>query len=150
MTFGDPRLPDRFWSKVSPEPNAGCWIWIGGATSAGYGMATVARNQIGYAHRFAYESLVGPIGDGLHVDHLCRVRCCVNPVHMELVSQRENTLRGVGFAAKNASKETCPKGHPYDEENTLHTKTRKGPARQCRSCGRARVNAYHQAKRRAA
>lgn len=149
MTFGDTRLPARFWDKVIPEPNSGCWLWIGGTTTAGYGMTTVSTNRIGFAHRFAYESLVGPISDGLQVDHLCRTRCCVNPAHMEPVTHRENTLRGVGFAAVNAAKVSCPKGHPYDEQNTYQVTTKKGPSRRCRQCNRDRAKANYEARRAA-
>lgn len=63
------------------------------------------------AHRLAYEFIRGPIPDGLQLDHLCRVRRCVNPAHLEPVSQRENLIRGEGWAGKNARKTTCNKGH---------------------------------------
>lgn len=88
-------IEERFWSKVEPEPNSGCWIWIG-ARTCGYGAigrGTRSEGNIG-AHRFAYLLLRGPIPLGLEPDHLCRLRCCVNPWHLELVTRRENSQRG--------------------------------------------------------
>lgn len=149
VNFGDPRLPERFWASVAPCPTSGCWLWFKAQTAAGYGMTTVATMKIGYAHRFAYEQTVDPIADGLHVDHLCRVRCCVNPLHLEPVTQHENILRGVGFAAVNATKSACPKGHSYTEENTTHVVSKNGPGRMCRQCNRDRsVRAYYKSERR--
>ncbi len=88
------------------------------------------------AHRFAYELLVGPIPDGLVIDHLCRVRHCVNPAHMEPVTRWENTLRGGSFSAVAARQTHCVNGHPFDEENT-HV-DRRG-FRRCRACNRERL-----------
>jgi hypothetical protein len=85
-------------------------------------------------HRVAYELLVGPIPEGLELDHLCRNTRCVNPEHLEPVTGRENLMRAVSsWAAKNAAKTHCPQGHPYDEENT---KVKRDGGRACRACGR--------------
>lgn len=135
---GDPVA--RFWSKVDKAgplplwaPFLGpCWHWTG-ATSNGYGRVRVDVDRP--AHRFAYELLVGPIPDGLVIDHLCRVRHCVNPAHLEAVTNAENILRGNGFSARHARKTHCPKGHPYDEANTL---IRADGSRNCIACGRDR------------
>ena len=90
-------LLPRFWKKVETEPNSGCWIWVGGRTGVGYGALGFGGGRpeglIG-AHVFAYLAFRGPISHGLEIDHLCRMRWCVNPQHMELVTRRINSLRG--------------------------------------------------------
>lgn len=118
-----------FWSRV--EKTETCWLWKGGVTSAGYGLTTVAPRVL--AHRFAYEHQVGPIPEGLQLDHLCRVRLCVRPDHLEPVDNRTNSLRGTSRSAINARAESCPTGHPYDLINTYFNK--KGQ-RFCRTCAR--------------
>ena len=111
-----------------------CWLWTGSTQRKGYG-----RCSRWLAHRLVYVLLRGPIPDGLQVDHLCRVRNCVNPDHMELVSSRENTFRGISPAARNARKTTCPEGHPYDAV--------WGPNRRCRACGREAQRRHREAAR---
>lgn len=85
---------DRFWAKVQKTPGDGCWTWIGGKTPAGYGCFWRGHSSRG-AHRISYELLVGPIAKGLHLDHLCRNHGCVNPAHLEPVTNAENCRRGV-------------------------------------------------------
>ena len=147
MNFGDPRLPERFWAKCMPEPMSGCWLWFARRNRDGYG--SVARRlpvpgrrkwSPYSAHRWAYQHLVGPSPDGLQLDHKCRVRCCVNPAHLEPVTQQENIRRGVHVFVTN-----CKHGHPFDEANTYRVRGR----RQCRTCNRNR-QAKHLAKKRAA
>lgn len=108
-------VEERFWSKV--DKTAGCWVWTAGRVGGGYGTFTVDR-RAQVAHRFAYELLVGPVPDGLQLDHLCRNRQCVNPAHLEPVTARTNLLRGEGVAAKNARKTHCNRGHAYTAETT--------------------------------
>ena len=126
--FGDSRLPQRFWSKVKLvdcvlRPDLGlCWLWLGAHKSDGYGeliigSRTDGTRKVASAPRFAYEILVGPIPEGLEPDHLCRNPGCVNPAHLEIVTHHENTLRG-DAGKHNSVKTHCPKGHPYDENNT--------------------------------
>jgi hypothetical protein len=131
------RLPDRFWEKV--KITGGCWLWTA-RTRTGYGLFHWERKTVA-AHRLAYEMLVAPIPEGLEIDHLCRVRRCVNPAHLEPVTCRENTLRGHTVPAANIAKTHCPQGHPYDEENTYVAK--RGD-RHCRKCQRARKLVYRQ------
>lgn len=116
LVLGDVRLPERFWSKVNRVP-CGCWIWTGCVGEDGYGrIAFEGRTQV--AHRVSYAALVGPIPDGLVLDHLCRNRACCNPEHLEPVTNAENILRGIGPSAQHAMKTRCPAGHPYTPENT--------------------------------
>lgn len=126
----DSTLPLRFWRKVYADP-FGCWLWRGAINNDGYGTFTVdGRTQ--RAHRVLWESIHGSIPEGLTTDHICRIRACVNPAHIELVSAKVNTLRGIGPTSLNAQKTHCSKGHLFDLLNTLITT--KG--RVCRACKR--------------
>src|SRR2546421_6548023 len=91
-----------------PEPNSGCHLWIGHENApGGYGRLSY-RGRLYLAHRLSYESAIGPVPAGLQLDHLCRVRCCVNPAHLEPVTGRENVLRGISPAARAAKATHCP------------------------------------------
>jgi hypothetical protein len=112
----------------------GCWEWDGAHTTAGYAETwDGVRPQ--YAHRASYELHKGPIPDGLQVDHLCRNRGCVNPDHLEAVSNRENSLRGSGPTAANHRRTLCKNGHPLSGDNLYVT---TAGYRRCRICIRAR------------
>lgn len=123
-------VEERFWEKVNKDASGGCWEWIASVTANGYGQFAVSKTEVARPHRWAYEALVGPIPEGLQLDHLCRNRRCVNPAHLEPVTARENTLRGETRAAANAAKTHCPLGHAYDEANTFLYQGR----RTCRTC----------------
>lgn len=124
-----------FWSFVEPEPMSGCWLWVG-ARSHGYGVYATAR-RLGHrnypAHRLAFELLRGPITKDLQLDHLCRVRACVNPSHLEPVDCRTNLLRGVGWTARHAKQSACPRGHPYDVLDKVNGQPRRRACRCCRN-----------------
>lgn len=123
----------RFWAKVDKTDT--CWLWTGAKTKDGYSSFYVGE-RTDYGHRFAYELLLGPIPSTLQLDHVCRVRHCVRPDHLEAVTQKENLLRGSSDPAINARKSVCPNGHPYDAV----TKGR----RYCRTCINAKNRmAYH-------
>ncbi len=127
----------RFLKMVLPEPNTGCWIWTGGTTIKGYGTFGDGTKTV-MAHRFSYRTYKGEIPDGMQIDHLCRVRCCVNPDHLEAVSASENVRRSwpyytehsrtasianlvAGLASvnrSNAVKTHCVNGHEYNSVNT--------------------------------
>lgn len=124
-------VEERFWSKVEVGHPLGCWTWAAGTNAAGYGQFFVAGSKRMLAHRFAFELLVGPIPDGLTLDHLCRTPACVNPDHLEPVGRGENVLRGEGPTAKLARRTVCKRGHAYTPENTY---TNPSGNRSCRVC----------------
>lgn len=128
-----------FWSKV--EKTATCWLWRGGKNNRGYG--TLHGGTDGLSHRIAYELARGPIPQGFHIDHLCRVRDCVNPDHLEAVTCRENLRRGDGFTGRRARQTHCIHGHPLSGDN-LYISPANG-TRKCRACRHA---AYQRKKAR--
>lgn len=135
----------RFWSKV--EFTDTCWLWTAAQNGKGYGRFWDGSRLV-VAHRWAYLFCVGPIPDGLTLDHSCRVRNCVRPEHLEPVTMRENTMRGVGLAALNARKTRCSNGHEFTEANTRIELSAKGRAwRKCRQCKRANDKARRLTKR---
>ncbi len=109
-----------FWSHV--DATGDCWEWTAYRNPAGYGHFTKK-----YAHRVAYETLVGPIPAGLQIDHLCRNTSCVNPDHLEPVTPRENTLRSPASRPRQ-----CPQGHPRTPETRYRLKD--GRMGECKAC----------------
>ena len=107
-----PSPATRFWNHVDKTNEYGCWTWTGYVDPRGYARISV-ENRPQFIHRFSYELHKGPIPEGLTIDHLCRTRHCVNPAHLEAVTDRENILRGISAVAVNARKTACPRGHPY-------------------------------------
>lgn len=141
--INDPRMPERFWRKVEVDPETGCWLWTAYLTSAGYGQFQFGcRHE--FAHRAAYAGLVGPIPEGLQIDHLCRNRRCCNPDHLEPVTQKENLLRGDTIVAACAAKTHCPHGHPYAGDNL---RIQGKGARYCKICNRLRQRRWKQRQR---
>lgn len=141
-TFTGPDMA-RFWSKIDRTSDAGCWLWQASVRPDGYGQLwhRDAQRPI-VAHRWAYLALVGPIPEGLELDHLCRNRTCVNPAHLEPVTTRENLRRGVGFGGTNARKTHCYRGHPLDGENVVMTWAGDHWTRTCIECRRQRQREY--------
>jgi hypothetical protein len=124
---------DRIMAKVSMEPNSGCWLWLEATDLKGYALMIV-NGKTKRVHRLAYESLVGPIPDGLQLDHLCRVRCCVNPKHLEPVTNRENGRRGIASQVNSDRQKAathCRRGHPYDSQSK-----RTNGSRECKVCAK--------------
>lgn len=142
IALNDPRLPARFWAKVRPDDN-GCWVWTAAKYPQGYAAFSIRRSVARPAHRVAYLTLIGCVGDGLVLDHLCRVRHCVNPAHLEPVTNAENIRRGLG--GKYQTERThCPKGHPYEGENLRLGRTKRGTLRRnCRECQNAATRARY-------
>lgn len=147
-----PRWPltseERFDQNVYPEPNSGCWLWAGHADMCGYGKIHI-DGWPQMAHRVAFQRAKGPIPDGFEIDHLCSVRCCVNPDHLEAVTPAENKRRTAqrGRASSgNAKKTHCDHGHPFSGSN-LYIRP-KGDGRDCMTCrreGQARWRARNKA-----
>jgi len=130
-----PPLVERFESRFEKQPD-GCWVWTGGTTSDGvYPRFCVGKTKYVLAHRWSYEFYVAPIPTGLTIDHLCRNTLCVNPEHLEPVTNVENVMRGEGACAKNARKTHCKRGHELTSHNVYLKKSSNGnPARQCKRC----------------
>lgn len=128
-------LQDRFDAKWVLALDTGCWEWIGARLPTGYGRfrVSVPVRRLVPAHRLAYELYIGPVTEGKVLDHLCRNRRCVNPWHLEPVTNRENLLRGVSQSAENARKTHCKQGHEFTDENTY----RSNGQRMCRACRKA-------------
>lgn len=120
-------LPPRIKAKIVFGDY--CWLWAELKTGSGYGRVYLRGMQ--YAHRVVYSLIVGPIPDGMTLDHLCRVRHCVRPAHLEPVTQAENARRGA-TAVRNRAKTHCPRGHEYTPENTRWYRN----ARRCKACKR--------------
>ena len=130
-------IADRFWPKVILSQN-GCWIWIAAADRLGYGRFW-ANGKLHLAHRFAYESIVGAIPDGLEPDHLCRAPACVNPEHLEPVTHGENLRRSpLTFLMPTH----CKYGHVFDGRQLSGLKRRF-----CRKCNTRRGTEYRRRKR---
>lgn len=136
----------RFWWYVQKAED--CWLWTGGKGRGGYGKFSPSHRVTQSAHRYSYELHVGPIPDGLQLDHVCRVRACVNPAHLRPVTIRENLLApgAVTHAKINADKTHCPAGHEYNAENTTITAGRRRcrpcQARNTRACREKKMSAY--------
>lgn len=132
-------LTARLTDKVDYDPQSGCWNWTAGRDKRGYARLTIdGRSRL--AHRLSYEEFMGPVPEGLELDHLCRNPRCINPEHLEPVTHAENMRR----AAEADRTDHCPSGHLFDEANTYLD---KNGYRKCRACNRERSRgAYHARK----
>lgn len=146
MTF-----EERYAKYAFPEPNSGCFIWMGFLDKNGYGRMGVGYSVDGnrrpaWAHRAAYEYFVGPVPEGMELDHKCRVTCCVNPDHLEPVTHQENVRRGLaGIVAKAIAlaKTHCKRGHSFSGNDA----TTYNGVRTCLICCRARAKRYRDERR---
>ena len=126
----------KFWDKV--EITNYCWNWAAATTRGNYGIFGTG-NKLEIAHRVSYKLHKGEIPEGLVIDHLCSNTLCVNPAHLEAVTQKENVMRGIGIGSKNSKKTHCPQGHEYDEDNTYIDPRNR---RRCIECGRIKSRQY--------
>lgn len=128
-------IHERFWEKVDGGDVTTCWVWTAGKYVDGYGSFKVDGKHV-RAHRWAYEELRADIPEGLDMDHLCRMRACVNPWHLEPVTHAINCARGDGGKHMQTRWGAgCTKGHPWTAENTY---IRPGDGRRrCKTCARA-------------
>lgn len=140
-SFSKDEWLDKLGVWFTPEPNTGCWLWLRACTARGYGTVGVGKKHTGLAHRVSYQIMRGPIPEGMTLDHLCRTPGCVNPDHLEIVTQRENVLRGKSPCASHARKTHCSHGHEFTQDNTLRN---SDGSRRCRACR----DAHNQARKR--
>jgi HNH endonuclease len=122
-----------FWKHVKRTPD--CWLWTGRLSGNGYGNFSINWKSVS-AHKFAYEQVIGKVPSGMTLDHICRVRHCVNPLHLRVLTRKANVLCGIGPTACNARKTLCKNGHPLDA-------VRKNGGRRCKTCARL---AWHRKK----
>lgn len=133
------RLEDRLLRRIYIDPNTGCWLWLGRIHRSGYGQITV-DGKTKCAHVVSYETFVGPVPEGLQLDHLCRTRPCINPSDLEPVTGSENVRTGI-----IGSRTHCPRNHEYSKENTY---VNLAGHRACRRCHSDRENNRQKEKRR--
>lgn len=135
-------LADRLEAKSIPEPNTGCWLWFGATNGIGYGKLSIGHSGRIYAHRASYELANGPIPEGLHLDHKCRTPSCINPDHLEAVTNAENTRRGL-LSKLRPPRSHCLRGHDLDQHGYADTQGHN----QCRECLHIRQKAYYRRKK---
>lgn len=128
----DDKALARFYRKILCDVETRCWVWTAGTFTTGYGMFTFGSYPY-LAHRASYQHFVGPVPDGLELDHLCRNTLCVNPDHLEAVTHSMNCKR------ERLTRTHCPSGHPYTEENTYTWRNE----RMCRTCRRERMQIFY-------
>ena len=130
-------IRERIQNKIEINPVSGCWVWAGAKFMQGYGQIVIGGRQgrKRRAHIIAYEEWIGSVPIGYELDHLCRIKLCVNPQHLEPVTHGENMRRGDGWAGTHARTTHCPQGHPYNEINTYYHPDGR---RECRTCKRNR------------
>lgn len=125
-----PLTVETMLSRSHRDPQTGCWEWMSTLNQSGYGKVTYRYKQM-LAHRAMYGLVRGPIPNGLGLDHLCRNTRCINPDHLEAVTQKENVMRGNSFMAARSRQTHCVHGHPLD---SINTQVRSNGRRRCLAC----------------
>lgn len=130
-------IPERMASKIQLSPSTGCWLWTSATNYAGYAHYTLAAKKVVRVHRYLYQQAKGAVPRGLVLDHLCRKRNCVNPDHLEAVTQSENIARGLRptLIHHGSKLMQCKRGHEFNSENTTYSSR----GRRCRVCRRKGV-----------
>lgn len=147
LALRDEAKGQRFWAKVSKPSPEECWAWTASRNAEGYGhffFSVDGNKRLVHAHRVSYQIANGPIPAGREIDHLCKNRWCVNPIHLEAVTRQENIRRSNSISNRNAAVTSCPHGHPYAGDNIYH---RRDGSRECRTCLSARNSRYYHARR---
>lgn len=141
---------ERFQKYHQIDEETGCWNWLGYINKSGYGMFAQGQGRWGLAHRWTYKTFKGQLIDGLVMDHLCRNRKCVNPEHLEQVTMRENTIRGIAgqhMREKSLLQTHCINGHEFTTDNTRIVNGAYGKARVCKICSNHRAKIHKRRKR---
>lgn len=141
------KIEEFIFERAIPEPNTGCWIWTLGVNKNGYGKLKKNGKSL-FAHRYVYEAMIGRIPNGMQIDHVCAMVCCVNPAHLEPVTCRENIRRaqkrnpesrvrlGKISQKRRDARTHCPHGHPYSGDNVRIASNKQ---RVCKTCMRERM-----------
>jgi len=131
-------VKSAIFNKSMPEPNTGCWIWMGDSVKGGYGRFHLSernKSRKWLSHRISYKVFKGEIPDGHTIDHLCKNTHCCNPSHLEAVTMKENTYRGNSFSRINKDKTHCKNGHQFTVDNTYRYNDGR---RDCLTCIKVR------------
>lgn len=133
-------LEEKLWPKINKTDT--CWLWLAALDTNGYGQFCIYGRPRKPAHKVVYELLITPVPRSMELDHLCRVRACVNPAHLEIVTSKENRRRGFGPDAVNRRKTHCIRGHAFNPGNTYVSQGH----RACRQC---KLTQYYENKQTA-
>lgn len=141
------RIKAKLLALHVPEPNTGCWLWLGAHDKDGYGKVSASREISGRAHRFSWEIFKGEIPGGKWVLHKCDTSACINPEHLFLGSARDNNLDMV-FKKRhvNTRKTKCNKGHMFSPDNLVNL-SKGRQERICKICAREKTRARLAAKK---
>lgn len=142
------RVSERAQRRIVCDVATRCWLWTGSVNTSGYGIITFpyeGRVHGGLVHRVMWEARYGSVPDEL--DHICRVRLCCNPAHLQETTRRSNNLGSNSISSRNARKTVCVNGHPFTPDNTYRVPT---GGRGCRACGAARARSYYWRKKKSA